>query len=231
MKLVVLLSGGMDSTTLATLVQSQHPQAEIHAIIFHYGQKHSVEISCAADVAEHLDLDNYELININGVFRNSALLAGGPDIDDKQDKASVGATFVPARNSVLLSIAAGYADAIGATTVYYGAHAEDHAGYPDCRPEYFAAINNALQLGTVNGVSVAAPFIDKNKSDIVKMAAYLKAPLELTHSCYRGTQPQCGTCPTCDLRINAFKEAGWIDPVSYAKEIDWQSCEPFPSQL
>lgn len=223
---VVLLSGGMDSTTLATLAKSKFD--EVVPLNVYYGQRHDVEIASAHAVARHLGLSKIEERNIEGCFVGSSLLKGGPEVDDNQDKASVGATYVPARNSVLLSIAAGFADAIGATHVYYGAHAEDHAGYPDCRPEYFEAVRLALELGTRNGVTITAPFIDKTKSDIVSLAAKLGAPLHLTHSCYRGVQPACGTCPTCQLRIDSFKAAGYIDPVPYAVDIDWGDCQPFP---
>ena len=224
-KVVVLLSGGMDSTTLAAMTQAMGH--EVHAINFYYGQKHHVELECAQQVAGYLGLASYDLINIDGVFQNSSLLEGGPEIDDNQDKASVGATFVPARNSVLLSIAAGRADAIGAHEIYYGAHAEDHAGYPDCRPEYYEAISKALSLGTVNAVRVVAPFILYDKSHIVQTAWKYRAPLHLTHSCYRGERPQCGTCPTCQLRIEAFKKAGFIDPVPYATDVDWTGCRAY----
>jgi len=227
-KAVVLLSGGMDSTTLAALARSKFD--EVHALNVYYGQRHAVEIESARAVAVYLKLNSLLERNIEGCFQNSSLLKNGPDIDDNQDKNTVGATYVPARNSVLLSIAAGYADSIGAQFVYYGAHAEDHAGYPDCRPEYYEAISKALSLGTRNGIQVEAPFILDSKSDIVKHAAKLRAPLHLTHSCYRGAKPACGTCPTCQLRIEAFKKAGFIDPVPYAIDIDWGNCVPFPTK-
>jgi len=228
-KAVVLLSGGMDSTTLAAMVRTKFD--EVHALNVYYGQRHAVEIESARAVAYELKLDSLVERNIEGCFQNSSLLKGGPEIDDNQEKNSVGATYVPARNSVFLSIAAGYADSIGATHVYYGAHKEDHAGYPDCRPEYYAAIAEALKLGTANGVNITAPFIIMSKADIVRHAARLGAPLQLTHSCYRGLQPACGTCPTCQIRIAAFRSAGYIDPIQYAINIDWKYCKPFPKPI
>lgn len=235
MKVVVLLSGGMDSTTVAAMAVQQHGADNVHALNMYYGQKHAVEKLSAQAVVEHLGIDNYTLKDISTVYKGlqfaSSLLEGGPEVDDNQQKNQVGATFVPARNSILLSIAAGYADAVGANQILYGAHSEDHNGYPDCRPEFITAMSRALSLGTVNGVIVNAPFGAFHKADIVRAAARVKAPLQLTHSCYRGHQPACGTCPTCELRIDAFKTAGYIDPIEYEIDIDWTGCQTFPSML
>lgn len=225
-KAVVLLSGGMDSTTLASIAKAYHK--EVHALNVFYGQKHDIELECAKAVAEYLQLDSYNIRNLDGIFSNSSLLKDGPEISDSQEKAQVGSTVVPARNAVLLSVAASFAESIGAQYIYYGAHAEDHGGYPDCRPEFLTAISKALELGTVSQVQIEAPFIKAHKTDIVVVAYNHKAPLHLTHSCYRGTQPACGTCPTCQLRIEAFVKARLIDPIDYAIDIDWSGCAPFP---
>jgi 7-cyano-7-deazaguanine synthase len=133
----------------------------------------------------------------------------------------VAPSYVPARNSVFLALAAGRADAWGAQYIAYAAHWEDAPGYPDCRPEYYVAMRQALELGTKNGVRLLAPFIDWGKTAIIRMGALIGVPYELTHSCYKGTKPACGVCDTCILRIESFRKAGIIDPIDYAIDIEW----------
>jgi len=216
-KALVLLSGGMDSTTCAAIAKREND--EVHALNMYYGQKHDVEMESARKIAKVLELDSYTEFDLSSTFANfnSSLLQHGEDIKDDQDKGSVGATYVPARNSIFLSIAAGVADSINADYIYYGAHAEDHGGYPDTTAVYFIYMFAALKHGTAGNVEIRAPFLKKHKSDVVKEAMRIGAPLELTHSCYRGTVPSCGTCPTCQLRLAAFEEAGYEDPIKYKK--------------
>ncbi|AYJ75568.1 glutamine amidotransferases class-II / queuosine biosynthesis ATPase [Bacillus phage BSTP8] len=220
-KALVLLSGGMDSCTCAAIAKENHD--EVHALNVFYGQRHAVEIESAKQITKALELDSYTELDLSDTFKNfkSALvLNAGIEVDDNQDKNSVGATYVPARNSILLSAAAGFADSKGYDVVYYGAHAEDHNSYPDCRPEYFYAMKEALRLGTDRGVVIEAPFIELHKSDIAKIGTELNVPFGLTHSCYRGERPACGTCPTCVVRLEAFKEAGLVDPLNYATDLN-----------
>jgi 7-cyano-7-deazaguanine synthase len=217
-KAIVLLSGGMDSAVTAAVARRENE--EVIALNAYYGQKHSVERECARKLVGLLKLDGYIELDLSFIFthmRSSLLRLSNIPIDDNQPKNEVGATYVPGRNSIFLSIAAGIADSMGAQFVYYGAHQEDHAGYPDCRAEYFVAIRDALRLGTKNEVVLKAPFITKPKSYIVRTGIELGVPFEHTHSCYRGERPACGTCPTCQIRLQAFAEAGIEDPLPYRR--------------
>jgi 7-cyano-7-deazaguanine synthase len=211
----------MDSATVAAVAKSQGYEL-VKALSVNYGQKHTVELECARKVAEFYGLD-LEMVTIPQI-KHSALTDGvlptGRTLEEMA-QGGVAPSYVPARNTLLLSMAGSIADGIDAQAVFYGAHKEDHVGYPDCRAEYFSAMSTALQLGTKNKVRVEAPFIYKLKSDIVTAAARFGAPLHLTHSCYQGYRPCCGVCDTCRIRIEAFKTAGYIDPVPYEIEIDW----------
>ena len=215
-KIVVLLSGGMDSALVATM--AKRTGKHIIALNLFYGQKHAVERQCARRIQRALNLDEYKELDLSATFTSfqSALLQSGSDIDDNQNPNEIGATYVPARNSIFLSIAAGFADSVGAEEVWYGAHRDDHAGYPDCRAEYFRAMQVALQEGTQNQIRIVAPLLELTKADIVEKGMLLGTPFQLTHSCYKGHRPACGTCPTCVLRIDAFKKTGITDPIAYA---------------
>lgn len=229
-KAVVLLSGGMDSTTVAASIRKDYD--EVYGVAINYGQKHSIELERAEWIAGYLGLAGYHILDIAGTFQNSSLLSGGDEIIDGDQKAEIGSTYVPARNAVFLSMAAGYADSIDAEAVYYGAHGSDEDNYPDCTPEFLQAISHALSLGTVNNVEIRAPFIHMTKADIVTEAAIYAAPLGRTISCYRGTIPQCGTCPTCVGRIEAFRVAGFVDPVDYLEDPKFpQSAQIFPGGI
>lgn len=212
---IVLLSGGMDSAVTAVLAKQMHKK--VIALNMYYGQKHQVEIECARHIADKLALDQYHELDISAAFKNlqSSLLQHGTEIDNNQPKNTVGATYVPGRNMIFLSIAAGFADSVGAEYIYYGAHMEDFSGYPDCRPEFIQSIRSAILFGTKNGVNLVAPLMTMHKQDVVTQGMKLGVPFMLTHSCYRGKRPACGTCPTCKLRLEAFKQAGYEDPILY----------------
>lgn len=214
-KALVLLSGGMDSAVCAAVAKESHE--EVHALNMYYGQKHSVEIDCARDIADELRLTSYNELDLSSMFKdlNSSLLQHGDSIDDDLKKGLVGSTYVPARNSILLSIAAGYADSLGIDFICYGAHAEDGDGYPDTTPEFFGYMFKALEQGTASKVQIQAPFITSKKSDIVQVGIDKGVPFELTHTCYRGQRPACGGCPSCQLRLESFAEAGYEDPIEY----------------
>lgn len=214
-KALVLLSGGMDSAVVAAIAKETHE--EVHALNVFYGQKHSVEITAAQMLVEELQLTSYTELDLSDMFKsfNSSLLqASGQDIEDGEAKNTVGSTYVPARNSILLSAAAGFADSLGYDCVYYGAHAED-GGYPDCSVPYFFAMAEALRLGTDNDIQIIAPFIESQKSDIAYEGIKRGVPFEITHTCYRGMRPACGTCPTCVGRLEAFAAIGVTDPLEY----------------
>jgi 7-cyano-7-deazaguanine synthase len=215
-KAIVLVSGGMDSTTLLAL--RMRDGWELEALSFRYGSLHmDAESSCAEAVCRYYGISRVVLELPR--FHGSALMGDKPLPTGRRvsemDAGGVAPSYVPARNSVLLSLAASVADARGVDTICYGAHAGDHVGYPDCRPEFVAAISEALRLGTVAGVTVDAPFIGLQKSEIVRLGLSLGAPLDITHSCYRGHSPACGTCDTCILRQAAFADAGAVDPIGY----------------
>lgn len=222
---IVLLSGGMDSCVTARYAQDKGYQLEAISIV--YGQRHEVEVARAQQIAEVLGIP-FHLFKVNlGDLVTSALMANSKmelptnrTFEDMQANG-VAPSYVPARNSILLSLAAGYADSVGAEAIFIGVHREDHVGYPDTRPSFISAMSKALQHGTVHGVRVEAPFVKLTKDWIVRVGVRLGAPLHLTHSCYQGKVPACGVCDTCKIRINAFKTAGYKDPIEYAVPVDW----------
>jgi 7-cyano-7-deazaguanine synthase len=231
MKAVVLVSGGMDSCTVATYAKLTY--SEVRAVSFAYGAKHEeAELRAAREVCRALQLE-HQTVDLPRLFNGSALTNGGslPLGREFAGMRGVAPSYVPARNSVFLSLAAAVADAWGASVVCYGAHREDHMGYPDCRPEFVEAMSAALTCGTKHSVRVDAPFIRVSKADIVRAAVELDAPLALTHSCYQGLAPACGLCDTCYIRIDAFRTAGYVDPIRYATAVDWGNCTPLPAAI
>lgn len=217
MKRLILLSGGMDSATILGVLKQMYPDDECIALNLHYGQRHRREIECARALVEHygIQLIEKDISQAMDGIKSALIVNAQCEIKDEAEKATVGGTYVPGRNVIFLSLAASIAESIGATKVYYGAHAEDHGGYPDCTPEFFAAMQEAVAIGTATKIDLVAPYILLQKRDIVRDGIEAKVPYELTHSCYRGEYPACGTCPTCQLRIKAFKEAGYEDPIEY----------------
>jgi len=206
-KAIVLLSGGMDSAV--TLAIAKNENDKVIALNILYGQVNDREIECAEKLAAHYDVPYIEL-DLSDVFENfnsSLLKASGKEITDD------GLTYVPARNTIFLSIAAGYADSINANRIYYGAHKEDAGGYPDTTMMYYIKMGKALKEGTRNNVELVAPFITVTKDKIVEKGMKLKVPFHLTHSCYKNQNPPCGECPTCKLRAAAFRKAGYKDPL------------------
>jgi 7-cyano-7-deazaguanine synthase len=205
---------------------------ECAAISFFYGQKHNFELIKASMAAQKLQIPHRIARIPVELFKNSAL-TGGVSVPLRRNLDLVpggepAPTYVPARNTVFLALAAALADGLNYNYIAYAAHKEDHMGYPDCRPEYFAAMSDALKLGTKNQIDVIAPFIYMYKHEIVAKAASVGAPVELTLSCYQGLEPACGVCDTCQIRIQAFKKAGYIDPIPYDIEIDWGKSKPWP---
>lgn len=227
---VVLLSGGMDSTVAAALAQNRG--YEVLGLAVLYGQKHQLELQAAQRVARELDISLYLLELPPDTITGSALTDSDKELPTNRSKeemlaGGVAPSYVPARNTILIALAAAFAEAQDAEVIYYGAHQEDQVGYPDCRPEFFKAMSLAVMLGTAKQIELEAPFLRTSKSSIVKVAHSVKAPLHLTYSCYQGQEISCGVCDTCLTRIKAFQEAGFIDPIQYAREIDWPNCQPF----
>jgi 7-cyano-7-deazaguanine synthase len=218
---VVLLSGGLDSYTAAAV--AKRDGFELFALTVRYGQRHAEEIAAsrrvaaAVGVSQHLELD-VDLSRLGG----SALTA---DIDVPKDQpldaGTIPVTYVPARNTVFLSLALGWAEVLGADDLVIGVNALDYSGYPDCRPEFIRAFETLANLATKAGVEgrtwrVRAPLLDLSKADIVRLGTSLGLDYSLTHSCY-DPDPQgrsCGHCDSCRLREAGFREAGVLDPLA-----------------
>lgn len=219
-KAVVLLSGGLDSTT--TLAQAIADGCEPTAISFRYGQKHTKELVSAENVCKHYGVAHV-IIDLNLSSFRSALTRKDIDVPmDREGKLDedIPITYVPARNIVFLSIAAGLAESIDADRVYIGANAVDYSGYPDDRPDFFKAYEEMLAKGTKAGVEghpvkIMTPLLHLSKADIVRLGKELKAPLELTWSCYNGGEKACGHCDSCRLRLEGFRKAGYKDEIPY----------------
>ena len=214
-KAVLILSGGMDSTTLLYDLISQ--QYEIHAITFNYSQKHSNEIACAEKICKKLNVPHKVIdISVLNELAPSCLtrkdweVPEGNYADDNMKQ-----TVVPNRNMVFLSLAASYAIGIGARHLFYAAHAGDHTIYPDCRPAFISAMETALHLCDWNDVALEAPYQDWTKGDIVKRGLALGVDYAMTWTCYKGGERSCGKCGSCDERLAAFREAGAKDPLAY----------------
>ena len=224
---LVLLSGGMDSTALASELVFGHGADNVQAIGIHYGQRHATELTSAARVAHRLDI-RYDVIDLSVLAKslNSALTGGGTPVPEGHYAAdNMAATVVPNRNAIMLMVAVGVAASRGLEAVYTAVHAGDHPIYPDCRPEFVEAASEAAQLGTagMGDVEIRAPFVDISKADIVTRGTAVRAPFHLTWSCYQGGAEHCGKCGTCVERAEAFHLAGVPDPTTYEDTTFWLS--------
>ena len=211
---VIIYSGGLDSTTL--LYDEQKRIAL--AVTFNYGSNHAArEIACARHHCNALGIEHLviDLAFIKQYF-NSSLLSGADAIPTgSYDEENMKSTVVPFRNGIMLSIACGLAESRGLKRVLIANHGGDHAIYPDCRPGFVAAMNGAMQEGTYEGVTLAAPYTNLTKADLVRRGAQLGIDYSQTYSCYCGGEHHCGTCGTCTERKEAFREAGIPDPTEY----------------
>ena len=220
---VVLVSGGMDSSTLLHHVAKSLRRRPIHALSFHYGQRHGRELECAEWQALAANVERHRLIDISflgGLLKGgTSLVEGGGDVPDLADmpegERTQPSTYVPNRNMVLLSMAAAYAEAPGIAEVFYGAQAQDEYGYWDCTAEFVERLNRALALNRRRAVVVHAPFVAMGKAELLRLGLNLGVNYAHTWSCYRGGGKACGTCPTCVERLKAFREAGIPDPLDY----------------
>lgn len=229
-KAVVLLSGGLDSTTVAAIAQQQG--YEVYALSFDYGQNHRVELEFAARVAERLGVARHAVVKVDlRSFGGSALTSNTPVPKHRSAEAighGVPVTYVPARNTVFLSLALAWAETLGATDIFIGVNALDYSGYPDCRPAFIAAFERLANVATAAAVegrgrfAIHAPLIDRTKAQIIRWGAELGVPYELTHSCYDPVVAAdarvlaCGHCDSCQLRRAGFEQAGVPDPTAYA---------------
>ncbi|MDR0508310.1 MAG: 7-cyano-7-deazaguanine synthase QueC [Candidatus Methanoplasma sp.] len=219
-KAVVLLSGGLDSTV--TLAIALNEGMDITALSFRYGQRHTKELDSARAVCRHYGI-NGSIVDIDLSSFRSALTDKSIEVpSDRKGKLEeeIPVTYVPARNIIFLSIAAGLCESIGADAIYIGANAVDYSGYPDCRPEFFRSFREMIAAGTKAGsegraIEIRTPIIDLSKADIVKKGKELNAPLRLTWSCYNGGDKACGRCDSCRLRLKGFREAGHMDEIPY----------------
>ena len=220
---VVLLSGGLDSAV--TLAMAKRDGFEPHALSFEYGQRHEVEVASARRVANAMQVRDHRVATIDlRVFGGSALTAAIPVPRYGETAEEIPVTYVPARNTIFLSYALGFAEVIGAADIFIGVNAVDYSGYPDCRPEFLQAFEHLASVATKAGIGgtrfrIHAPLLKLSKADIVREGTRLGVDFALTHSCYDPTAEgaACGKCDSCQLRLNGFKEAGVIDPIRYAR--------------
>jgi len=233
LKKVVLLSGGIDSTTtLAIALQDSYddqlpnPHSDVMAISFNYGQRHSKELQQAAAIAAHYEVPHFIIDVPKELFQGSRLTDGDAVPDGKyEDYEGLSPAYVPYRNGTLISMAGAFAQGREFQEVWFGAHASDWQtwAYPDCSPSFTGAQGTALYMGTNNTVQLKTPIIQLEKKGVVEIGHSLNIPEHLTWSCYKGGDKQCGTCPTCNERIDAFKANGLVDPVPYEVNINWQA--------
>ncbi len=224
-KAVLLLSGGLDSTTL--LAVARRDGYDVHAMTFRYGQRHASEIEAARRVAAHFHVRDHVIADIDlRTFGGSALTSDAIDVPRDRDvrEAGVPVTYVPARNTIFLSFALAWAEVLGAADIFIGVNALDYSGYPDCRPEYIQAFETMANLATRAGVEdslrlrIRAPLIDLTKAEIIRLGISLGVDYSVTQSCYDpdSTGAACGHCDACQLRLKGFSEAGIEDPARYS---------------
>ena len=224
MKAVILLSGGLDSSTV--LYQAKADGCECYAISFDYKQRHRRELESARAIALSAGIKAHQIVNFD------LTLWGGSALTDNQmelpiDRTltemsqNIPITYVPARNTIFLSFALAYAETLEAQRIYIGVNALDYSGYPDCRLDYIQAMQEVFRLGTKQGregeaINIVTPLIELKKTEIIQLGNKLGVPWEQTWSCYAGGETACGLCDSCRLRLAAFEELGLKDPVPYA---------------
>ena len=224
---VVLLSGGIDSTTTLAIAIAEGYDA--HALSFDYGQRHRIETEAARRVANSLGAKEHRVAKIDlGVFGGSALtddIAVPKQRSGKEIAHGIPITYVPARNTIFLAYALAWGEVISADDIFLGVNAIDYSGYPDCRPEFIEAFETLANVGTKAGVEgrcfqIHTPLIKFSKAEIIRKAVELGVDLSLTHSCYDPTPEglACGECDSCILRLKGFREAGIQDPTRYGKQ-------------
>ncbi|MFM9265376.1 7-cyano-7-deazaguanine synthase QueC [Tychonema sp. BBK16] len=224
MKAVILLSGGLDSSTV--LYQAKADGCECYSISFDYQQRHRRELESAKAIAFSAGVKAHQIVNFD-----LTLWGGSALTDDRIDlpidrsltemSQNIPTTYVPARNTIFLSFALAYAETLGAQRIYIGVNALDYSGYPDCRLDYIQAMQEVFRLGTKQGregeqINIVTPLIELKKTEIIQLGNKLGVPWEQTWSCYAGGETACGVCDSCRLRLAAFEELGLKDPVPYA---------------
>ena len=223
---VVLCSGGLDSTVAAA--EARAAGYELYLLSVNYGQRHAVELTHVPEIAAALDAARHLVVDVNlRAIGGSALTGALPVPKDRPDEAigsGIPPTYVPARNTLFLALALGWAEVLGAEAIYFGANVLDYSGYPDCRPEFIQAFEELAKRATKAGVEggtirVVAPLLRMTKAEIIRRGMALKAPLHLTHSCYDPDDKgrACGRCDSCRLRRKGFADAKVPDPTPYAQ--------------
>lgn len=216
MKVVTLLSGGLDSSALLGLMVRRNGEGDVRALSVDYGQRHRRELKSAQAVAAHLGVEWTKVQAPSEVFVGSALTSDIAVPEGHYTDASMGITVVPNRNMVLIALAAAYALGRECDAVAYAAHAGDHAIYPDCRPEFMAHMQRALSfVASPREFRLLTPFSGLTKAEIVREGMIAGVPLDLTYSCYNGRELHCGRCGTCVERREAFAVADVVDPTPY----------------
>jgi 7-cyano-7-deazaguanine synthase len=222
---VVLLSGGVDSSTTLAIAKSEG--FDVHALSFQYGQKHELELEAAKRIAAAFSVANHIIVTIDLRKFGGSALTSDMDVPKGRSEEEIGLgipiTYVPARNTIFLSFAMAWAEVLGAQDIFIGVNALDYSGYPDCRPEFIAAFERMANLATKQGVegnakfSIRAPLINLSKAEIIEKGTSLGVDYGLTLSCYDPSPAgeACGQCDSCHLRRKGFAEAGLVDPIAY----------------
>lgn len=224
MNAVVLASGGLDSTVTAAVARQEG--WDLYLLTVLYGQRHQVEVACAKNVAAWVEAKDHKVLTLDlSVFGGSALVGDGavPKNRSEQDRGlGIPVTYVPARNTVFLSLALAFAEVVQAQSIFIGANVLDYSGYPDCRPEFLQAFQEVARLGTKLGlegraVKIHAPLLQMSKAQIIQRGRELGVPFEMTHSCYDPDEAgmSCGQCDSCLIRLEGFRQAGREDPIPY----------------
>ncbi|WED42793.1 7-cyano-7-deazaguanine synthase QueC [Legionella cardiaca] len=220
-KAVILLSGGLDSATCLAIAKAAG--FSCYALSFMYGQRHTAELTAAKRVAEHLQAVEHRIVNLDiGQFGGSALTDTSMPVPEYSGTSTIPITYVPARNTIFLSMALAFAESIGAHDIFIGASSIDYSGYPDCRPEFMAAFEKLANLATKEGVEghafkIHAPLQFLTKAETILKGTQLGVDYSLTISCYQATEDgtACGTCDSCTFRKQGFKSADLPDPTRY----------------
>jgi len=225
MKAVVLLSGGLDSTTILAIAKREG--FDLFALTFDYGQRHHVELDRARDIAKHFGAVDHQIIKIDLRQFGGSALTGSIEVPTGRDQeemvSSIPVTYVPARNTIFLSFCLAYAEIKEASDIFIGVNAIDYSGYPDCRPEFITAFETLANLATKAGVEgkskikIHTPLIELSKAKIIQKGLELGVNYAMTHSCYNPGEEgkSCGVCDSCQLRLKGFQEAGVEDPIIY----------------
>lgn len=223
MKAVILLSGGLDSSTV--LYQAKADQCDCYAISFDYQQRHRRELESALEISREVGVIAHQIVKFDlTLWGGSALTDNSLDLPRDRDLAEMSEdipiTYVPARNTIFLSFALAYAEALNASRIYLGVNALDYSGYPDCRGDYLDAMQEVFRLGTKQGregepIEIIAPLLHLKKTGIIELGNKLGVPWQKTWSCYAGGEEACGVCDSCRLRLAAFQELGLNDPLPY----------------